>query len=96
MFKLILAIAISIGSGQLFGQTFTYSFKIQLVTDPGHAKIKIGQIRDLLGVKTVYFQDDLDQFRIKTHLDFEVEEMMSDFESIGLTVQGGVTKTSSQ
>ena len=80
-------------SSLAYGQNFKYEFVLEGVNNPGDAKYAITEIRELLGVKTMKFHDDTNTFEILTHLEWEVEEMIYDLESIGLTLVGIIEKT---
>lgn len=96
MNKLVFAIAFFWCCTSTFANDFIYSFKISSVDSPGMAKQKILELRELLGVKTIRFSDDTDLFEIHTHLDFSVEEMLSDLNSIGIVLVGPITKTNKE
>ena len=75
-----------------YAQDFIYTFKLTGVTEPGDAKYAINDMRSILEVKTVYFDDDTDKFEIHTDLDFEITTMMEDLYYGGLLVDGEISK----
>lgn len=90
-----MCIALYIGATcfcQDYSNGFSYVFKFDGVTEPADGKYAIIEIRELLGVRAVRFNNDTDEFNILTHLDWTVEEMTFDFESLGFTLSGELIK----
>lgn len=79
-------------SGLVSAQEYRYDFKIEDVSEPGTAKSSIESLRDLLGVTIIKFDDEIDQFSIFTHLDFDVEETILKLEINGITINGTIVK----
>lgn len=75
-----------------FTQDFRYEFTISGVTEPAEAKYKINEIRELLGVSIMRFNDEIDQFVIETHLDYDVVELTADLSEIGIVLIGEIHK----
>lgn len=75
-----------------FGQQFSYTFQLVDISEPGEAKLTIDEIRELLGVTVIKFNDDSDRFEILTHLDYDLPELTSDLAYIGLVLVGEITK----
>ena len=71
---------------------YHYIFKLEGISEPSNAKFTIVEIRELLGVKAMRFNDETDEFTILTHLDYEVEELSYDFGTIGLVLVGDIIK----
>lgn len=76
-----------------YSQQFKYEFQLESISDSGDAKHVIADIRELLGVVIVKFHDEVDEFEILTHLNWEVEEMKYDLESIGYELSDVIVKT---
>jgi len=72
-----------------FSQKYKYEFAINEVVEVDQAKEAIGVIRDLMGVKTILFDDDTDRFSVYTHLNMEPLEMVAKFEGNGIDIVGG-------
>lgn len=75
-----------------FAQEFRYDFKVEGISEPASAKLTIANLRDILGVMLVRFDDDVDLFIILTQLDFEVDEMITKLGINGVVVAGLITK----
>ncbi|NOQ74761.1 MAG: hypothetical protein GQ574_22295 [Crocinitomix sp.] len=96
MLKIIFfSVVLFIGSfsfAQDSSHDFNYVFKFEGITEPSDAKHTIFEIRELLGVKVVRFNNETDEFTILTHLDWSIEEMGYDFGTIGLVLVGDLVK----
>lgn len=79
--------------GQLsFSQGYSYSFQVDGVSNPGEAKQYASQIRDILGVQQIKFDDAVDRYTILTHLDFDVTEISLKLQNNGVVVYGSISK----
>lgn len=75
-----------------YSQQYKYEFKVDGVTDPGTAKGTIAQIRDLMGVRVVTFDDSEDRFIVLTDHDMNPSEMIEKFEGNGVVIVGDINK----
>lgn len=75
-----------------YSQEYSYSFQVTDVSNPGEAKEYASQIRDILGIQQIKFDDAVDRYTILTHLDFDVEEMKGKLEENGVMVYGSISK----
>ena len=67
-----------------------YEFQIKTITEPAVAKGVIAEIRELLTVKTVYFFDETDTFRIIDPQVFSKSNIKQNLASVGLIVKADV------
>ena len=93
MKRIICILIIFFGSLTSFSQEFRYEFKIEDVFTPGDAKTMINVIRSSIDVQVVKFLDEDDLFQIFTHLDFDIDIMLSEFVMNGIFVDGEIIKT---
>ena len=74
-------------------QDYKYEFILIGVIAPVDAKAKIDDLRELLGVKTFFFDDVTNIFEMHTHLNYNLIELEADIESLGDLVDGIIIKT---
>jgi hypothetical protein len=89
MKKLILIISLFF-AGLSFGQSHTYIFKLQGVTDPTAAKMAITDMRQILHIQVFYFDDATDQFRTSTDLVYNWQDMAEDLNLHNYFIEGDI------
>lgn len=92
MKKQILVFGLLLTSVFGYTQDFKYEFSVTGITEYGPAKLTINDIRDIIGVRIVKFNDATDRFTILTDYDFDLEEMMTKLESNGVDIAGEISK----
>lgn len=89
----ILLILLNISFSQDSNYAFQYQFKITGIEEYGEAKLKIEDVRDLMGVKVVKFDDITNRYIVLTHLDFDIIELIEKFGANGIDIDGEIVKT---
>ncbi len=74
-------------------QKFSYTFKVTDVTNPAVAKQTINQLRDLMGVQLVRFDDSTDLFTVETPHDFVLPELIEKLGLNAVEVNGTIVKS---